>query len=290
MFDVKAIWMMLGLITSAWCGICPLDYGNSEAPCATGSHGAPSTSNTLRNEWSPLTMAATSIDTTQTPTFEGEHCPRQGNHPRCLVDSIQASACQSSNQATYQVRMNLGTGRTLSATNSIEVGGWNGAGTLTCKFQNSADVTHSWTPGGSTTGTYPIANCAGAYAFVLSGGGYCGYAKFSGDTIRVGNAILSPPPRSPSPPPPSPKPPPPPPPLPPPPPATPPPMPPMQAMFEEIRQLRGRLEALELAAGGGALGQAVGSCITSHIRGDQCVITSLNASNTSSIVVSARPR
>lgn len=269
MFGVKATWMMLGLITSAWCGICPLDYGNSEAPCAVGSHGAPSMANTLRNEWSPLTMTATTVDTTQTPTFEGEHCPTQGNHPRCLVDSIQASACQSSNQATYQVRMNLGTGRTLSSENSIEVGGWNGAGTLTCKFQNSADVTHSWTPGGSTTGTYPIANCAGAYAFVLSGGGYCGTAKFSGDIIRLRSTIPAPsypPPRSP-------------------PPVTPPPMPPMLAMFEEIRQLRGRLEALELAAGGGALGQAVGSCIASHVRGDQCVITSLKASNTSSIVI-----
>ena len=114
----------------------------------------------------------------QTPTHEGEHCPTQGGYPRCLVDRLSTSDCYASNQGHYQLRVNLGTGHVLAANNQVRASGWMPRAGLTCYFQYGTTQTYGpWTPGAVQNGPgalYNVPNCAGAFGFLLTGGGYCG--------------------------------------------------------------------------------------------------------------------
>lgn len=235
----------------------------------------------------------------QQTTYEGQHCPVQGGHPRCTPTYLATSEC--SGGANGQLVVNLGAGNTLAAGNAVVVNGWSARGSITCYFPDGTTQSFGqWSPSGmSTDATYAVPGCAGAQAFVLYGGGFCGGSKLCGpdnscvdDTIAINSVShppsppvsppTLPPPVAPSPLPSSPSP-------------EPPPMPapPLLSVVEEIQSLQAANAALQgLVASLTARieqleAQGNTGCAKFSQQGNMCVMSIANTSDTQSFKIIA---
>ena len=159
--------------------VCDLTFGAD--PCATGSHGPPTASNAAQNVWASLVMAFTSIPAVQSPSSVGDTCPTQGGHPRCAPTALYASSCVNGYDHSFELRVNLGTSATLAGRNVIGVEGYYPAASFQCFMPDGSEVTLGpWALPGSVSppSEYTLTECAGAHAFILTGGGYCGASYF----------------------------------------------------------------------------------------------------------------